>query len=391
MADIRKRTGSKGTTYQVRYPSKSTKSGFAYKSFDTLKEARYWHKYELPKLKEPIHKSLRNVDQAIGKWLDVCRYEGRHGKDPVSPATMEVYEYRADIMREYDWNKELHELEPPDIVQFRSWLLKNYTRDQARKVLSSFHSAMLEMITQGALIADPATGVSIQESRYKEPVKIPSIKDVKNILVTCDKLANSKNADIARAWERYRPMIYMAADSGMRPQEYLVVPYGAITAKGVNIVQALDRSNVIGVPKSRAGRRFIPVGKNTLRMAKHCYESYQGINSDNFVFPAKEGGYQSYNNYLRRGWHKLMDHADMMEEVEEDGRSKVVAKYTPYSLRHFYASKLIADKKNLKHIQTVMGHADIKMTLDVYGHLIHENETAELEGARGILGDILGS
>jgi hypothetical protein len=39
MSDIRKRTGAKGTTYQVRYPSKSSPSGYAYKTFETRKEA----------------------------------------------------------------------------------------------------------------------------------------------------------------------------------------------------------------------------------------------------------------------------------------------------------------------------------------------------------------
>ena len=43
MADIRKRNGLKGTTYQVRYPSKTTKSGYAYATFATLKEARGEH------------------------------------------------------------------------------------------------------------------------------------------------------------------------------------------------------------------------------------------------------------------------------------------------------------------------------------------------------------
>lgn len=40
MTDIRKRIGKKGATYQVRYSSKSTKTGYAYKTFDTIKEAR---------------------------------------------------------------------------------------------------------------------------------------------------------------------------------------------------------------------------------------------------------------------------------------------------------------------------------------------------------------
>jgi len=67
-------------------------------------------------------------------------------------------------MRAYDWDKELHELEAPDIGAFRSWLLKNYSRDQAKKVLSSFHSALLEMAAQGILAVDPAQ-VSLSRNR----------------------------------------------------------------------------------------------------------------------------------------------------------------------------------------------------------------------------------
>jgi hypothetical protein len=43
MADIRKRKGAKGITYQLRYPSKATKSGYAYKRFLTKKQARKFH------------------------------------------------------------------------------------------------------------------------------------------------------------------------------------------------------------------------------------------------------------------------------------------------------------------------------------------------------------
>jgi hypothetical protein len=141
MADIRKRKGAKGITYQVRYPSKAAKSGHAYKTFLTLKEARHFAQHELPKLRAPKSNEVRSVDQAIQRWLDTCEYEARQGKDPVSPATLEGYKYRAEIMRAYSWEKDLHEL-APDIVAFRSWLLKEYSRDQARKVLSSLHSAL---------------------------------------------------------------------------------------------------------------------------------------------------------------------------------------------------------------------------------------------------------
>jgi integrase len=388
MADIRKRNGKNGPTYQVRYPSKATKSAYAYKSFKTIKEARHWQTIELPKLRQPGRLGIIEVGDAIDRWLDVCRFEGRRGKDPVSKATMAGYEYRAEIMKAYGWEKELHALEAPDIVAFRSWLLRHYPRDLARKVLSSFHSMIIQMNEQGVISHDPARTVTIlADSRYAEPVKIPSIAEVRLNLETADRLANSSNEQIARAWKRYRPMIYLAADSGMRPQEYLALPEAALRESGVAVIQALGRDNEIGPPKTKAGRRFIPVGTETLRMVRHYADRHA---QNELVFSTKQGGsYQSYRHYLRSGWHRLMDKSGLMVETEEQGETSVKPKYTPYSLRHFYASMLIDQQKNLKFIQTVMGHADMSTTFDVYGHLIQEQQAKEMENAQGILSHIV--
>jgi hypothetical protein len=156
MADIRKRKGAKGVTYQVRYPSKSSKSGYTYATFDTLKEARDFREDSRSR---PIGKRLDTefgtVAEGVQKWLDVCEKEGRAGRDPVTPYTLKTYRYRASIIKDYDWGKSLHELAAPDVVEFRSWLIRNHSRDQARKVLSYFHSMILEMVSRGVL-ANPS-------------------------------------------------------------------------------------------------------------------------------------------------------------------------------------------------------------------------------------------
>jgi hypothetical protein len=85
MADIRKRKGAKGITYQVRYPSKAAKSGHAYKTFLTLKEARHFAQHELPKLRAPKSNEVRSVDQAIQRWLDTCEYEAGKERTPYLP------------------------------------------------------------------------------------------------------------------------------------------------------------------------------------------------------------------------------------------------------------------------------------------------------------------
>ena len=205
-----------GTTYQVRFADPASPGGFAYKSFDTRKEAKAFQE------SGGITKAIRSrnsltVEEAIQRWLDACACEGRDGKDPVSPATFKVYESRATIMRAYVWEKDIAALTSPDIVAFRSWLLKNHTRDQAQKVMSSFHSVLLEMVAQGSLATDPAARITVRQSRYDEPVVIPTVEEVQRILRAADDLAEDPNFYVARAWRRYRPMVRLSVETGMRP------------------------------------------------------------------------------------------------------------------------------------------------------------------------------
>jgi hypothetical protein len=152
MADIRKINGLKGTTYQVRYPSKTTKSGYAYATFATLKEACAFREDSSARsAAKPRYAELTTVEQAVQRWLDVCEHEGRDGRDPVSPAMLAVYKGCASIMRAYSWEAQLHELGSADLVAFRSWLLNDYTRDQAKR-------AFLENALDGlSRQDDPAT------------------------------------------------------------------------------------------------------------------------------------------------------------------------------------------------------------------------------------------
>jgi integrase len=123
MADVRKRKGKKGTTYQVRYPSKSAATGYAFATFATMKEARAFTE-NLGSLKDRAGSILMCVPDAVDRWLDTCEKIGRDGCETVEAMTLKDYQRRARIIKEYGWTRELHELEPADIVQFRSWLLK---------------------------------------------------------------------------------------------------------------------------------------------------------------------------------------------------------------------------------------------------------------------------
>jgi integrase len=379
MTDIRKRAGKKGPTYQVRFADPASPTGYSYKTFDTRKAALAFRDSPKPERSNAGPRSeIVTVAQGLQKWLDVCEKEGRDGRDPVTGYTLKNYEWRRDLILSYEWTKELRTLTPPDIVEFRSWLLLNFSRDVAGKLLSSFHSMVLELVKRGVLATDPVASVSIRSgSRYDTPVVIPSEKDVFALLTAADQLANSKNRQVQKSWERYRAMLYLAADTGMRPQEYIVIPNCNLEDAGVKVDRALERGGLkISVTKTPAGRRFIPLSPETLDMVRSYAKDHAIENDYDLVFPTASGNWQSTDNWRKRGFYAACEQAGLVEAVEIDGETVERSKYSPYDLRHFYASMLIEKRVNLKRIQKLMGHEKIETTLNVYGHLVERVESA---------------
>ena len=107
-------------------------------------------------------------------------------------------------------------------------------------------------------------------------------------------------------------------------------------------------------------------------------------NKENLVFPTKSGGWQSPDNWRKRGFAAACEEAGLGEEKKVGKETVFKPRYTPYSLRHFYASMLIEQRTNLKRIQKLMGHEKIETTLNFYGHLVERKE-AETEVRTGML------
>lgn len=375
MSDIRKRTGAKGTTYQVRYADPSAASGYAYKTFNTAKEARAFREDAAARLVRSARHAESTVAEAVESWLKVCEKEGRDGRAPVSSSTHKQYRYIADIIKAYAWEKDVAALTKPDIIAFRSWLIAEHGRYLAAKTLRTFHGVLGEMATRGVVHVNACTGVSVRkETRYDEPIIIPTHDEVRALLKAADELANSKNRQTARAWARYRPMLYLAVDSGMRPQEYVAVAGKNLRDGGIHVDRAIDRGGELSVTKTPAGRRFIELSPDTFEMVTHYRDHLASENKYDLVFPTAGGRWQSLDNWRKRGFREACEQAGLVDVEDIDGEEIVSTRYAPYALRHYFASVLIASGTDIAKIKTLMGHTDITTTYSVYAHLIRESE-----------------
>lgn len=391
MTDIRKRVGRKGTTYQVRYPSKATKSGYAYATFDTLKAAREFVESGKARAYATSHGSQTiAVEQAVKEWLEICEKIGRDGRERVEAETLKEYKRRAEVIKEYDWPVPLQELRDTDVVHFRNWLLKHKSRDLARRTLSSFHSVIIEMKQQGKIENDCAAGITVRrDGRYEEDgeIEIPSDDEVSDLLAAADLMA-AKNGYMEKCWARYRPLIYLAAFSGMRPSEYRGLPWSSVSDGLIEVKQRADKTGQIGPVKSKSARRSLIVPTLVTEMIfewkDRCPSSQHGL-----VFPTDTGRPLMLNNFVTGCWNPLLREAGLVRIDNNDGEPVNRPNYSPYCLRHYTASKLIEKRKDAKYIQTFMGHSDIKITYNVYGHLMKGRDDLHRQTADEIADELL--
>ena len=169
-------------------------------------------------------------------------------------------------------------------------------------------------------------------------------------------------------------MLYLAVDSGMRPQEYVAIGGKNLLKTGVRVERAIDRSGSLSETKTPAARRFIELSEETLDMLVH-YRDHVAIKNDyDLVFPTSTGHWQSLDSWRKRCFVAACEQAGLIDTVRVGGKDFTKPRYSPYALRHYFASVLIADGVDLAKVKTLMGHTEISTTFDVYAHLIREAE-----------------
>jgi integrase len=134
----------------------------------------------------------------------------------------------------------------------------------------------------------------------------------------------------------------------------------------IHVERSWDRTAGYIEPKSRAGKRRVPITK-TLRHHLQSHRLHQGTGRHRLVFPNHRG-------------NKPFDPSTTNQRAQ---KAWAAAGHTPLSLhecRHSYAAYMIAAGINTKALSTYMGHASITITLDRYGHLLpgNEHEAAKL-------------
>jgi integrase len=194
-----------------------------------------------------------------------------------------------------------------------------------------------------------------------EPVYEWSDDDVRRLLDASAALAAKPTSRFD-----YTPIITLALDSGCRQSELMGLVWGDVDlAEGViNVRQQFGRAREISAPKTKAGRRRVPLVPSTVAMLrKHRLASKFSTDSD-YVFASRSGAPLQHRNLTRRGWEAARDAAGLPQMGF-------------HQTRHCFASRAIAAGVPVQMLAEVLGHRDPSVTLKVYAHLFDRRRSED--------------
>ncbi len=318
------------------------------KTFATKKAADAWLVQARHQVAAGVHtadSASVTIAKAAGLWLERCAVDGLEAQ------TIRTYRnaVRYHVLPLLGGER-LSRLTPPTIERFRDELLRTRSRWTAQKALTVLKTIISDAQRRGLAAQNVARGVSIRTSaRHQAPVAIPSKAEVRALLEA-----------VAPQW---RPLIVTAVFTGLRASELRGLRWADVdlAAKVVRVRQRADRWGHLGVPKSAAARREVPMAPLVLNVLREwCLACPKG--ELDLVFPGRGGKVDSG----ARIWSGALAPAEVRAGiVGADGKPK----FGLHALRHFFASWLIDQGFGPKRVQVLMGHAGVQITLNTYTHL----------------------
>jgi integrase len=164
--------------------------------------------------------------------------------------------------------------------------------------------------------------------------------------------------------DRYRALIYLAVDSGMRWSELVGLRRARldVRTRKIRVTEQLVRLDtgewLRKEPKTGASVRSITISSLTASVLAEHLEHFATPGLDGLVFPNRAG-------------HPLIS-SSFWNNVFSPAMARAGVRCRFHDLRHTSVALAIAEGAHPKAIQSRMGHSSINVTLDRYGHLFPE-------------------
>lgn len=188
---------------------------------------------------------------------------------------------------------------------------------------------------------------------------------------------------VDKVYRKYYDEVVILLNTGLRISELCGLTLSDIDMRNrsIDVNHQLLKDSEIGyyieLPKTKNGKREIPMAEQTYQAFKRLLESRENVipfrveNHSNFLFNTQAGFPKIACNYdsMLRGLVKKYNktHDEQLPHI------------TPHTFRHTFCTNMANKGMNPNTLQYVMGHSNITMTLNYYAHGSYASAKAEMD------------
>jgi integrase len=266
----------------------------------------------------------------------------------------------------------LDRLRPSDVDRLILTLRDKKLADATvQRIFTVLRVALAAAVRDGLIARNPAASVK-QPSVAKTEARYLSPAEVTSILVAVE-------------GSRYHDLLALIAVTGLRKGEALALKWSNLdldagTLKVRGTLSRIRGELQVTDPKTAKSRRTLPLSPAVVALLKshrkkqaaeqlHAGSEWAGTDH---VFTTESGRPVGPENALR-----ALKAAAVKAKLKDVGI---------HTLRHSAATAWLENGVNLKAVSELLGHADIRITADCYGHVSEETSRAAMDTLTDVLG-----
>ncbi len=395
-----KRKDNKGRNL-LKGESQRTDGRYVYQYTDASGKRRSFYAKDLPELRDKEKKltidiyegiDSRNadkitVDMLFDKLMDVkkrLRETTRYSY---------TYHYQHYIQGKFG-SRSISSIKASSVETFYNGIIDKYSPSTLSNIHKVMHS-MFDIAVQDDLLRKNPSEDVMRRIRNSH-----DLTSEKRIALTAEEQENF--IDFAKKdvyFARFMPLFSFMLGTGCRIGEALGLTWNDVDFKAgvIHINRTLtyqksrgQRSHyIINEPKTAAGKRDIPMMdgvRKALRKAKELQImlgasdiTIDGVSD--FIFtnenrvPIKK---EKFNKAIKR-IIRLYEASEAEAAKKEHRDPEHIRHFSSHNIRHTFCTNLCQVETNLKSIQAIMGHNDIKTTMNVYAEATEDAKKASID------------
>lgn len=284
----------------------------------------------------------------------------------VKQSTLETYKYLVNnFIIPHLGQTELSKITPRQIQTLYNDLKSSnrLSDENIRKIHTIINNSLNKAFKWEMIVRNPAALVEVPQVAKKE-IDVWNEEEIHRFL------SFAKDS-------RYYAAFLLALTTGMRQGEILGLRWKDIDVENrtISVVQTLSHKGQIlsAGAKTAAGNRKISIDENTLNQLLSLKLKYKEEKMANRPI------YQDYDLVIRTSIGTPVSPRNLLRSFYSIIEKAQVRKIRFHDLRHTHASLLLKQGVNPKIVAERLGHANVKITLDTYSHLLPDlqKETAD--------------